>query len=130
MRSGRGLFCGYCLARVTPGGAQRTFFNALLGMARAGTAWRHLPERLGRWNVVYQRYAYWCDKGHFERLFQGVQQPDMEAVMMDSTAAGHINLAQGHGKSAARKPSASRAAGATPKSTPSAMPWATRCALC
>ena len=85
MRSGRGLFCGYCLARVAPGGAQRTFFNALLGMARAGNAWRDLPERLGRWNVVYQRYAYWCDKGHFERLFQGVQLPDMEAVMMDST---------------------------------------------
>ncbi|MBH2008936.1 MAG: IS5 family transposase [Xanthomonadaceae bacterium] len=35
--------------------------------------------------VVYQRYAYWCDKGHFERLFQGVQQPGMEEVMVDST---------------------------------------------
>ena len=40
-------------------------------MARTGAAWRDLPEQLGKWNVVYQRYAYWCDKGHFERLFQG-----------------------------------------------------------
>ena len=28
--------------------------------------------------VVYQRYAHWCDKGRFERLFQGVQQLDMQ----------------------------------------------------
>ena len=31
-----------------PGGAQRTFFNALLWMARTGAAWRDLPERLGK----------------------------------------------------------------------------------
>jgi transposase len=68
-----------------PGGAQRIFFDALLWMARTGAAWRDLPERLGKWNVVYQRYAYWSNKGHFERLFQGVQQPDMEEVMVDST---------------------------------------------
>jgi len=56
------------LCKGRPGGAQRTFFNALLWMARTGAAWRDRPERLGKWNVVYQRYAYWCDKGHFERL--------------------------------------------------------------
>ena len=66
-----------------PGGAHRKFFDALLWMARTGAPWRDLPERLGAWNVVYQRYAYGCKKGHFERLFQGVQQPDMEEVMMD-----------------------------------------------
>ncbi|MBH2044139.1 MAG: IS5 family transposase, partial [Comamonadaceae bacterium] len=63
----------------------RAFFEALLWIARTGSPWRDLPERLGRWNVVCQRYAYWCKKGHFERLFQGVQQPDMEEVMVDST---------------------------------------------
>ena len=38
---------------------------------------------------VYQRYAYWCDKGHFERLFQGVQQHDSKAVpeLLDGLAA-------------------------------------------
>jgi transposase len=73
------------LAMAAPSGAQTTFFVALLWMARTGAAWRELPERLGKRNVVYQRYAYWCDKGHFERLFQGVQQPDLEKMMMDST---------------------------------------------
>ena len=68
-----------------PGGALRPFFNALLWTARTGAAWRDLPERLGKWNLVYQRYTYWCDKGHFERIFQGIQQPDMEELMVDST---------------------------------------------
>ena len=51
--------------------------DALLWVARAGPPWRDIPEQLGAWNVVYQRYGYWCKKGHSERLFQGVQQPDM-----------------------------------------------------
>jgi len=114
-----------------PGGEQRTFFNALLWMARTGAAWRDLPERLGKWNVVYQRYAYWCDKGHFERLFQAVQQPDIEEVMVDSTCCKVLSKPrQAREKQAARRPLASRAAGSIPKSTPSATPWETRCALC
>ena len=34
--------------------------------------------------MVHQLYAYWCGKGHFERFFQGVQQPDLDEVMVDS----------------------------------------------
>jgi transposase len=68
-----------------PGGAHRTFFNALLWMSRTGSPWRDLPSELGNWNVVYQRYAYWCKKGHFERSLQALQQPDWEEVMIDST---------------------------------------------
>ena len=91
-----------------PGGAQRTFFNALLWMAGTGAAWRNLPGRLGKWNVVYQRYAYWCDKGHFERLFHGVQQPDTNEVMVHSTCC------RAHQSSAgARKSSGAQAIGIT-----------------
>ena len=69
---------------------------------------RDLPERLGTWNVVYQRYAYWCDKGHFERLFQGVQALDMEEMMADSTCC------RAHQSSAgARKSSGLQAIGIT-----------------
>ena len=91
-----------------PGGANRTFFDALLWMARTGAPWRDLPEQLGKWNVVYQRYAYWCDKGHFERFFQGVQQPDLDEVMVDSTCC------RAHQSSAgARKTSGPQASGIT-----------------
>ena len=91
-----------------PGGAQRKFFDALLWMARTGAAWRDLPERLGKWNVVYQRYACWCEKGHFERLFQSVQQPDMEEVMVDSTCCKAHQASAG-----ARKTSGPQAIGIT-----------------
>nr|WP_198140748.1 hypothetical protein [Polaromonas naphthalenivorans] len=43
------------------------------------------PSDWGKWSAVYQRYAYWCGKGHCERLFKGAQQPDLEAMMVDST---------------------------------------------
>lgn len=39
-----------CKGRL--GGAQRTFFNALLWMARTGSPWRDLPQRFRKWNVV------------------------------------------------------------------------------
>lgn len=91
-----------------PGGEQRTFFNALLWMARTGAPWRDLPGRFGKWNVVYQRYAYWCAKGHFERLFQGVQQPDLEEVMVESTCCRAHQASAG-----AQKKSGSQAIGMT-----------------
>ena len=77
-------------------------------MARTGAAWRDLPERLGKWNVVYQRYAYWCHKGHFTRIFQGLQVPDLEEIMMDSTCCKAHQASAG-----ARKTSGSQAIGMT-----------------
>ena len=59
--------------------------NALLWMARAGSPWRDLAKRLGRWSVVYQRYAYWCKKRHFKRFFHSLQQADFEEIMIEWT---------------------------------------------
>jgi transposase len=81
-----------------PGGSQRTFFNALLWMACTGSPWRDLPEVLGHWNVVYQRYAYWCIKGHFQRLFEALQRPDLQEVMLDSTCCRAHQASSGAGK--------------------------------
>lgn len=91
-----------------PGGVHRTFFNALLRMDRTGAAWRDLPERRGKWNVVYQRYAYWCGKGHFERLLQEVQPPDLQEMMVDSTRCKAHQASAG-----ARKTSGTQAIGIT-----------------
>ena len=86
-----------------PGGNPREFFNALLWIARTGAPWRDLPERLGTWSVVYQRYAYWCKKGHFERIFQAVQLPDLEELMVDSTCCRAHQASAGVQKKAARR---------------------------
>ena len=106
MAACRAIHAPPCKGR--PGGAHRKFFDALLWMDSTGAPWRDLPERLGRWSVVYQRYAYWCKKGHFERLFQGVQQPDVEEVMMDSTCCRAHQASAG-----ARKISGPQAIGIT-----------------
>jgi len=90
-----------------PGGDKRVFLNAVLWIARTGAPWRDLPERLGKWSLVYQRYAYWCDKGHFERIFQAVQIPDLEEVMIDSACCRAHQASAGAQKKVARKPSAS-----------------------
>ena len=96
------------LRKGHPGGCQRTFFNALLWMARTGSPWRDLPEHLGRWNIVYQRYAYWCLKGHFQCMFEALQQPDLEEVMLDSTCCRAHQASAG-----ARKTNGSQAIGIT-----------------
>ena len=68
------------------GGDERQFIDAVLWIARTGAPWRDLPEELGHWSHVYQRFAYWRSKGHFESIFQAVQKPEMEEIMIDSTS--------------------------------------------
>ena len=68
------------------GGDERKFIEAVLWIASTGSPWRDLPQELGRWNHVDQRFGYGCSKGHFEAIFKAVQQPDMEEAMIDSTS--------------------------------------------
>ena len=67
------------------GSARRGAQDVFRCPAVDGPYGRRLPKRLGAWSVVYQRYAYWCSKGHFDHLFRGVQQPDLDEVLLDWT---------------------------------------------
>ncbi len=67
----------------------RLFINAVLFIARSGSAWRDLPERFGNWNSVYQRFNRWAKRGRWEAIFQTSRQndaPDLDWVMIDSTS--------------------------------------------
>ena len=61
------------------------FLNAVLHIAKTGVAWRDLPERFGKWDTVYHRFNPWSKKGVWKRLFEQVQDPDLEWLFVDST---------------------------------------------
>ena len=63
----------------------KLFLNAVWYVAKTGIAWRDLPERFGKWDTVYHRYNEWCKKGVWRRIFDAVQDPDLEWLMIDST---------------------------------------------
>ena len=71
--------------RGRPGGDLRQFLDALVWIATVGAPWRDLPSELGAWNLVYQRFSYWCKKGWLGRVFLLIQAPDLEEIMIDST---------------------------------------------
>ena len=59
----------------------RIFVEAVLFLVRAGLPWRDLPERFGRWNTVYKRYARWSEKGLWIAVFAAL-------------TGGNLNLSQ------------------------------------
>lgn len=63
----------------------RSFLDAVLWIARTGAPWPDLPGRFGNSDSVYQRFNRWAKKGRWEALFEALQEPDTEWLMLDST---------------------------------------------
>ncbi len=63
----------------------RLFINAVLWIARSGAPWRDLPERYGNWNSAFQRFNRWALRGRWQAIFEALQEPDLEWLMLDST---------------------------------------------
>ena len=63
----------------------RRFINALLWIAKTGAPWRDLPERFGNWNSVWKRFDRWARKGTLKLVFEALQDPDLEWLILDST---------------------------------------------
>ncbi len=77
----------------------RRFVNAVLWIARTGAPWRDLPERLGNWNSAWRRFDRWAAKGVWTRVMDVLRDPDLEWLILDSTAVRAHPCAAGAKKS-------------------------------
>ena len=64
----------------------RLFIDAVLWIARAGAPWRDLPERLGNWNSQWRRFDRWARAGRFAAIAGLLRDPDLDVLILDSTA--------------------------------------------
>ena len=72
--------------RGRSGRDNRLFLDAVNWIARNGGPWRDLPERFGKSNTVWRRFDRWSRAGVWQRLFEHVQDPDLEWLLLDSTS--------------------------------------------
>ena len=109
----------------------RRFINAVLWIARTGAAWEDLPERLGHWNSQWRRFDRWAKKGRWDPILAALRDPELDVLILDSTAVRAHPCAAGAKKSgtglAARtiRRLARAAAGSGPRSTAASTAWAT-----
>ena len=105
----------------------RRFINAVLWIARTGAPWEDLPERYGKHNTVYKRFSRWAKKGRWQALFEALQEPDLEWIMLDTTVVRAHQHAAGQKKAQPRpRPSDAPEAASQLRSTLPSMPSATR----
>jgi len=101
----------------------RRFIDAVLWVARTGAAWEDLPERLGNWNSQWRRFDRWARAGRWDPILAALREPELDVLILDSTAARAHPCAAGSKKSgtaaAARRSRrwAAAAAASAPRST-------------
>ena len=101
----------------------RLFVDAVLRIARTGAPWRDLPERFGKWNSAWRRFGRWARKGVWRGLFEALQDPDPEWLILDSTIIRAHPCAAGAPKNGTapaaspNRPSAAAEAGSGRRST-------------
>jgi transposase len=99
----------------------RLFIDAVLWVGKTGAPWRDLPERFGDWYNVWKRFSRWAKKGVWRWVFEALQDPDLEWLILDSTVVRAHQHAAGAPKKTAGRPRrrwAAAAAGSAARSTP------------
>jgi transposase len=100
----------------------RLFIDAVLYVARTGVPWADLPARFGNPNSIWRRFDRWAGAGRWDPILAALRDPDLDLLILDSTAVRAHPCAAGAKKSgtapAARpsRPSAAAGAGSGPRS--------------
>ena len=103
------------------------FGDAVLGIAKTGPPGRDLPERFGNGANVWKRFRRWAKKGVWQRVFEALQDPDLEWLILDSTVVrAHPHAAGAPQRTAVPKRKRWAAAGAAwaPRSLRRSTAWA------
>ena len=116
------------------GGAKdnRLFIDAVQYVGRTGIPWADLPERFGKPNTVWRRLDRWAKAGRWDPILAALRDPDLDLLILDSTAVRAHPCAAGSKKSgtapAARpsRPWAGAEAASAPRSTAASTASATR----
>ena len=109
----------------------RRFLDAVLYVARTGIPWEDLPPRLGKWNSQWRRFDRWAKAGRWDPILAALQDPEVDVLILDSTAVRAHPCAAGAQKNGAGPAvKASRRwggveAGSGPRSTEASTDWAT-----
>lgn len=88
----------------------RTILNGLLWLLRTGAPWRDLPERLGPWQTVYDRFTRYRRDGTWDKLIELLQirldrrgKIDWDLWCIDGTSIRASRAAAGGGKKGATR---------------------------
>ena len=110
----------------------RRFLDAVLWVARTGAAWADLPDRLGNGNSQWRRFDRWAEKGRWGPILAALRDPDLDVLILDSTAvrahpcaAGAKKNGTGPGVKLSRRWAAA-GAGSAPRFTAASTASATR----
>ena len=103
-----------------------------IGCRFPGAAWEDLPQRLGTPNSQWRRFDRWAKAGRWDPILAALRDPDLDVLILDSTAVRAHPCAAGAKKNgtglAARtiRRWAAVGAGSGPRSTGASTASATR----
>ncbi len=99
----------------------RQIVNGILWRIRSGAPWRDLPEKLGKWNSVYQQFRRWSLSGLWDALLDALSSSGAApktVQMIDSTVIRAHHQAAGAKRGLKNRLLAVRAAALRAKFTP------------